>query len=98
MQYLQTAGFRGMMARSWQDVVQKLDTQSIDLLLLHATDLDQSMIQQLAPLKRFCEKVAIVVINHQPENTPLLEAIATVVLHPMPMEELLDRVNQILTE
>lgn len=98
MQYLQTAGFRGMIARSWQDVLQKLDTQSIDLLLLHAADLDHSTIEQLSSLKRFREKVAIVVINHQPENTPLLEAIATVVLPPMPMEDLLDRVNQILAE
>ncbi len=98
MQYLQTAGFRSMIARSWQDVLQKLDTQSIDLLLLHAFDLDQSGIQQLSALKRFREKVAIVIINHQPENTPLLEAIATVVLPPMPMEELLDRVNCILAE
>ncbi|MBW4442346.1 MAG: response regulator [Plectolyngbya sp. WJT66-NPBG17] len=98
MQYLQTAGFRGMIARSWQDVLQKLDTQSIDLLLLHASDLDRSTIQQLSGLKRFREKVAIVIINHQPENTPLLEAIATVVLPPMPMEELLDRVNHILAE
>ncbi|MBD2080357.1 ATP-binding protein [Leptolyngbya sp. FACHB-17] len=98
MQYFQTAGFRGMIARSWQDVLQKLDTQSIDLLLLHALDLDQSTIEQLSPLKRFREKVAIVVINHQPENTPLLEAIATVVLPPMPMEDLLNRVNSILTK
>ncbi|MBD1845111.1 response regulator [Cyanobacteria bacterium FACHB-63] len=98
MQYFQTAGFRGMIARSWQDVLQKLDTQSIDLLLLHALDLDQSAIEQLSPLKRFREKIAIVVINHQPENTPLLEAIATVVLPPMPMEDLLDRINNILTK
>ena len=96
MQYLQTAGFRGMIAQSWQDVLQKLDTQSIDLLLLHALDLDVPAIQQLSALKRFREKIAIVVINHQPENTPLLETIATVVLPPMPMEELLDQVNQAL--
>lgn len=96
MQYLQTAGFRGMIARSWQDVLQKLDTQSIDLLLFHASDLDQASLTQLSTLKRFRDKVAIVIINHQPENTPLLEPIATVVLPPMPMEELLDRVNHIL--
>lgn len=96
MQYLQTAGFRGMIARSWQDVLQKLDTQSIDLFLFHASDLDQASLQQISALKRFRETVAIVIINHQPENTPLLEPIATVVLPPMPMEELLDRVNHIL--
>ncbi|MGG6263642.1 ATP-binding protein [Leptolyngbya sp. AN03gr2] len=98
MQYLQTAGFRGMIARSWQDVLQKLDTQSIDLFLLHASDLDRSSLVQLAALKRFRDKIAIVIINHQPENTPLLETIATVVLPPMPMEQLLDRVNQILAD
>jgi signal transduction histidine kinase/DNA-binding response OmpR family regulator len=98
MQYLQTAGFRGIIARSWQDVLQKLDTQSIDLLLLHASDLDAAAIQQLSALKQFREKVSIVIINHQPENTPLLEPISTIVLPPMPMEELLDRVNQILAE
>ncbi|MBE9010367.1 response regulator [Pseudanabaenaceae cyanobacterium LEGE 13415] len=96
MQYLQTAGFRGMIARSWQDVLQKLDTQSIDLFLLHAYDLDPASLLQIAALRRFREKVSIVIINHQPENTPLLEAIATVVLPPMPMEELLDRVNHVL--
>lgn len=98
MQYLQTAGFRGMIARSWQDVLQKLDTQSIDLFLLHASDLDQASLLQLSTLKRFREKIAIVIINHQPENTPILEALATVVLPPMPMQELLDRVNHILGE
>ena len=98
MQYLQTAGFRGIIARSWQDVLQKLDTQSIDLLLVHACDLDPSAIRQISALKRFREKVSIVVINHQPENTPLLEEIATIVVPPMPMEELLDRVNQLLED
>ncbi|WP_059001966.1 ATP-binding protein [Leptolyngbya sp. NIES-2104] len=96
MQYLQTAGFRGMMGRSWQDVLQKLDTQSIDLLLFHASDLDQASLSQISTLKRFRDQVAIVIINHQPENTPLLEPIATAVLPPMPMEELLDRMNHIL--
>ncbi|MCU0552060.1 MAG: ATP-binding protein [Leptolyngbya sp. Prado105] len=98
MQYLQTAGFRGMIARSWQDVLQKLDTQSIDLLLLHAEDLDETAIEQLSELKRFKEKLSIVVINHQPQHTTLLEEIATIVLPPLTMEELLDRLNQLLSE
>jgi CheY-like chemotaxis protein len=98
MQYLQTAGFRGMIGRSWQDVLQKLDTQSIDLLLLHAADLDQTAIKQLSALKQFKEKISIVVINQHSENTALLEEIATIVLPPLTMEELLDHLNQLLTE
>lgn len=98
MQYLQTAGFRGMIARSWQDVLQKLDTQSIDLLLIHAADLNKTVIAQLSALKRFKEKISIVIINQQPENTVLLEEIATIVLPPLTMEELLEHLNQLLTE
>jgi signal transduction histidine kinase/CheY-like chemotaxis protein len=97
MQYLQTAGFRGMIARSWQDVLQKLDTQSIDLLLIHAEDLDASAIAQLSSLKKFKEKVSIVVIDQQAQPDPVLEEIATIVLPPLTMEELLDHLNQLLS-
>jgi len=34
IQYLQTAGFRGAIARSWEEVLQQIRQQSVDLLLV----------------------------------------------------------------
>jgi signal transduction histidine kinase/CheY-like chemotaxis protein len=34
IQYLQTAGFRGMLARSWAEVLQQIIQQNVDLLLI----------------------------------------------------------------
>jgi len=34
IQYLQTGGFRSMMARSWAEVLQQIRQQSVDLLLI----------------------------------------------------------------
>jgi len=34
IQYLQTAGFRGAIARSWEEVLQQIRQQSVDLLLI----------------------------------------------------------------
>lgn len=38
VQYLQTAGFRSLLSRSWAEVCRQLQLQSVDLLLIHLSD------------------------------------------------------------
>ncbi len=99
MQYLQTAGFRGVVARSWQEVLQKLEAQSVDLLVINWRDADlaQTMLAHLNALDRLESKPPIVVVNYQHSSVfPRLKRIATEILPPMSMEALLDQFNQIL--
>lgn len=99
MQYLQTAGFRGVVARSWTEVLQKLEAQSVDLLIINWRDADltQTLLAQLVALDRLESKPPIVVVNYQHSSVfPRLVQIATEILPPMSMEALLDRLNQIL--
>ncbi len=103
MQYLQTAGFRGMIARSRSEVLQKLEAQSVDLLLLHwhPTEPNESMREALAELKRLKGKTAIVVIDQPASSetgTELLTEIATEVLPRLSMDELLNHMNHLLTD
>ncbi|MBV9387754.1 MAG: hypothetical protein JOZ78_15135, partial [Chroococcidiopsidaceae cyanobacterium CP_BM_ER_R8_30] len=39
IQYLHTAGFRGVMGRSWAEILQQIRQQSVDLLLIYLSDL-----------------------------------------------------------
>jgi signal transduction histidine kinase/CheY-like chemotaxis protein len=112
MQYLQTAGFRGMIARSRSEALQKLQTQSVDLLLVywHETELDASSQDTLDELKNLANKPPVLVIDHYSapdrNQSDLLENkifarlvdLATQTLPPLPMEELLNRINQMLTD
>ncbi|NDJ17247.1 ATP-binding protein [Myxacorys almedinensis] len=111
MQYLQMAGFRGMVARSHSEAMQKLQTQSVDLLLVYwrETELDESSRDVLNALKNLPNKPPVLVIDHystpernrsnllEDEVFALLNSLSTQTLPPLPMEELLSQINQILT-
>jgi signal transduction histidine kinase/DNA-binding response OmpR family regulator len=101
MQYLNTAGFRGMVARSQLEAEQKLESQSADLLLLywHQARSDETVLEKLSDLKEKAGETPILVIHSQTdsENWRRLEAIATEVVPLLSMEALLDQINQLLT-
>lgn len=101
-QYLHTAGFRETVARSWQEAEQKLESQSVDLLLLywHHDALDETTLEKLADLKQKARKTPILAIHPQThsDNLQALELIATQVLPLLSMEDLLDQINQLLSD
>ncbi|MBW4538127.1 MAG: response regulator [Myxacorys chilensis ATA2-1-KO14] len=111
IQYLQTAGFRGMVARSHAEALQKLQTRSVDLLLVywHETDLDDSSRDVLNAIEQLPHKPPVLVIDHystangarssqlEDEVFAVLNSLSTHTLPPLPMEELLSQINQILT-
>jgi CheY-like chemotaxis protein len=67
MQYVQTAGFRGTIGRSWSDVLQQVQSQSVDLLLFCWTNenLSAEELNQLTLLARFEPKPPIIVLDHR---------------------------------
>lgn len=102
MQYLQTAEFRGTIARSWQEVMQKLAVQSVDLVLLHwqCDRVNEFTQTRLVELQQLPEKPPILVIRHQEacEIPEIVSAIATQILPPLSMEELLEQINSLLSQ
>ena len=107
-QYIQTAGFRCWMGRSWSEVWQQLQHQSVDLLLIYVPDSvpTQFPMEALKVLEQLPERPAILIVDRSLENPEAstnrefrtsLKAIATQLLPPsLSMEELLDSINQAL--
>jgi hypothetical protein len=109
MQYLQIAGFQSAIAASWQDVIQSLQHQSVDLLLLCG---DPAVVQgQLVEMERSLTppeaKPQILFWNyqtHRAELDPMAQSSVErvwgnqteVIPGSLPMPELLARVNQVL--
>ena len=69
VQYLQTAGFRGLMAQSWSEVIQKVQYQSIDLLLICTQELSPALLQVLSTLEQISTEFPILILNQS--NIPL---------------------------
>jgi signal transduction histidine kinase/DNA-binding response OmpR family regulator len=112
MQYIQTAGFRGIVGRSWAEVLQKLQSQSVDLLLIcwHDTQIHSATLQAVSSLKSLKSKPPILVLDHRAQKpgtivSPevktfsdlLTELAAPILPHSLQMEELLSQINRILT-
>jgi signal transduction histidine kinase/DNA-binding response OmpR family regulator len=105
MQYFQAAGFRSSISRSWSEVLEQIQHQSVDLLLLcvrHAEP-HPSVLKALQTLAQVGTKPPVLVWNCQPQPFEMgaigevLEAIAAQVLPPsLSMKELLDQINQTL--
>ncbi len=106
--YIQAAGFRGTIGRSWAEVAQKLQSDSVDLVLFYWHDAvpQSATLEGLSALKSLVGDPPILVLDHRAtkENSDqqavsaLLQEMATpVVLHSPSMEELLSQINQILT-
>ncbi len=109
-QYIQTAGFRGAIAHSWQEVLQQVQSQSVDLLLLcwTGTQPQPEVLEILSRLQAEATKPPILVLDHCTHNGSSAESIplpaqiyqlATQVLSPpISMTELLARMHQVMTK
>lgn len=110
IQYLQTAGLRGMMGRSWQEVMQQIESESVDLLLLCWTNGEPQpeVLAQLGELAAIAGKPPIIVLDHRDpelEETTLnslpeqARQLATRILAPpTSMTELLEQIQQAITQ
>ncbi|WP_421656455.1 ATP-binding protein [Leptothermofonsia sp. ETS-13] len=110
IQYLQTAGLRGLMGRSWQEVLQQIQSQSIDLLLICWTTqkLEPTTLERLTVLKQLENIPPILVLDHRPREESnqshpienlleILQPLTSQILPPsLPMEELLKQIRQML--
>ncbi len=67
MQYLQTAGFRGLLASSWMEVYRQLQTQNFDLLLIRLTKIGDSSVlaTRLNSLAQLQKLPPILVLDHR---------------------------------
>ncbi|NEP57000.1 MAG: response regulator [Symploca sp. SIO2G7] len=67
MQYLQTAGFRGLLASSWVEVYRQLQTQNFDLLLIRLTQIqDSSMLaKRLNSLAQLQKLPPVLILDHR---------------------------------
>lgn len=105
-QYLQTAGFRSLVGRSWQEVQQQLQSQSVDLLLICWTEShpQPSTLQMVSELQQLEPRPPVIVLDHrrceqtESETGKLptsLKRIATQVVPPtLSMAELLNQIHQ----
>ena len=107
-QYLHTADLRGLVGRSWEEVLQQLESYSVDVLLICWTDaiaqsFTASMLKALQQLKK---RPPMLVLDHRSHHqaigsdaiAPLPEALrqlATQVLPAsLPMTDLLHQIQQ----
>ena len=107
MHAVQTAGFRGTIGRSWAEVAQKLQSDSVDLILFYWHDAvpQGATLVGLSALKSLVSDPPILVLDHrvteisdqQAVSALLHEMAASVIVRPQSMEELLSQINQILT-
>ncbi|MBD1920449.1 response regulator [Microcoleus sp. FACHB-831] len=74
IQYLQTAGFRSLLSRSWGEVCRQVEHQSVDLVLLHLGDVlppQPALFEALTSLERMSGKPPILVLDHR-ENAEVV--------------------------
>src|SRR4028118_2200 len=107
IQYIQTAGFRGSIARSWKEVLQQLQYQSVDLVLLCLPDAPSespAMLQALSNLRQMAVKRPILVwdyrsaVNSESEAIDFLlqEVSAKILPSSLSAAQLLDKIQQTL--
>jgi signal transduction histidine kinase/DNA-binding response OmpR family regulator len=110
-QYLQTARLRGLIGRSWQEVLQQVQSHSIDLLLICWTEPTPPSIapQMLSALSKLEDIPPILVLDHRhsskaqlasTEPLPaILQQLATQVLpSSLSMAELLEQIQYFLAK
>jgi signal transduction histidine kinase/CheY-like chemotaxis protein len=109
-QYLQTAGLQGLLSHSWQEVMEQVQSQSVDLLLLCWTDnqLRPTSTYMLSTLQQLDQQLPILVLDHRecrnasPQHPAhpipdLVQQLATRILpSSLSMEELLAEIRQVL--
>ena len=72
MQYLQTAGFRGLLANSWVEVYRQLHASNFDLLLIRLTQINDPSVlaQRLNALAELQKLPPILVLDHRLDKEP----------------------------
>ncbi|NES22945.1 MAG: hybrid sensor histidine kinase/response regulator, partial [Symploca sp. SIO3E6] len=77
MQYLQTAGFRGLLANSWVEVYRQLQTQNFDLLLIRLTAIRDSsvLVKRLNSLAQLQKLPPVLVLDHRLDAEPGNESV-----------------------
>jgi signal transduction histidine kinase/CheY-like chemotaxis protein len=112
VQYLQTAGLRGIVSHSWEEVLQQVQSQGVDLLLISCKtcQLQPATMTMLSILQQLETKPPILVLDHRHHCEPdqvqstealpdLVQQLATQVLPPsLSMAELLRHIQQTLQE
>ncbi|MBF2025884.1 MAG: response regulator [Oscillatoriales cyanobacterium C42_A2020_001] len=110
IQYLQTAGLRGMMGRSWQEVLQQIESESVDLLLLCWTNGEPQpeVLARLVELSAMESKPPIIVLDHRDpelEETTLnplpeqaRQLASQILAPPTSMTELLEHIQQAIAQ
>lgn len=110
MQYLQTAGLSGSIARSWQEVLYQVQSQSVDLLLIGCTtpELPAVVVEQLVTLHELVAKPPILVLDHRYSNSgdrpklttelpEVIQQLASQILpHSTSMTELLEQIQHVV--
>ncbi|MDX2242216.1 MAG: hybrid sensor histidine kinase/response regulator [Leptolyngbyaceae cyanobacterium bins.302] len=108
VQYLQTAGLNALVGQSWQEVLQQLNSQSVDLLLLCWTDGEPQpeIMERLVQLHELNPKPPVIVLDHrdpglgETTSVPLpqqVRELATQILSPpIAMAELLEQIQHTL--
>jgi signal transduction histidine kinase/DNA-binding response OmpR family regulator len=107
--YLQTAGFRSLLADSWAEVSSQIEHQSVDLLLIHLGDMQPhpELMKALTSLAKLQALPPILVLDRQLDADDSqyankiesdLKAVCTQVLrtHSQSMTELLDLIDRTL--
>jgi signal transduction histidine kinase/CheY-like chemotaxis protein len=109
-QYLQTAGLQGLLSHSWQEVMEQVQSQSVDLLLLCWTDnqLRPTTTYMLSTLQQLDKKLPVLVLDHrecqdaspQKPSPPIPNLVQQLAARILPrstsMAELLDVIHQIV--
>ncbi len=71
VQYIQTSGFKGLIAKSWVEVLQQLENQSVDLLLICLRgNLPPGFDEALSNLDQIVTKAPILVLENSDYQLP----------------------------
>ncbi|UBF25484.1 response regulator [Kovacikia minuta CCNUW1] len=111
-QYLQTAHLRGLMGRSWQEVLQQVQSRSVDLLLIGWTEPvpRSTTLQMLTTLSQLQNIPPVLVLDHRNSGVTapspsqgalpaVLQQLATQVLpSSLSMAELLEQIQHFLVK
>jgi signal transduction histidine kinase/DNA-binding NarL/FixJ family response regulator len=104
IQYLQTAGLKAAIGRSWAEVNQQIRHNSVDLLLICVGEsiIHPEVLKAVQALQNLALKLPILVLNQRSNNSsvavePAISAIASEILpRSISMEDLLHHINQAL--
>ena len=110
IQYLHTAALRGLVGRSWEEVLQQLESHSVDVLLICWTDaIAQSFTTpMLMALQQLKKRPPMLVLDHRSHHkavtsdaiAPLPEALRQLATHVLPASlpttDLLHQIQQVI--